>query len=282
VPSAALRLTGCFCHPREQCSYRGVGLLTHVACFCWRQFDGILSVALGFGPQRSRADPSLHPLLNWYPEIPKRTVLSQEVGLVTERGITTLRQSIKKVFYFGPWRLGRCGFRSYIFRPRLINGPEHIEVGNRTMICSHSWLSAITEYAGERFQPQLVFGDDVYVGRYACIVATQRITIEDGCVLSEHVYISDNSHGFSPIAGPIMKQRLFHKGGVRLGPHCFVGYRACILSGVQLGERCVVGANAVVTKSFPAFSMVGGIPAKLLKKYSPEADDWVSVEDTIA
>jgi len=75
---------------------------------------------------------------------------------------------------------------------------------------------------------------------------------------------------------------LFHKGGVRLGPHCFVGYRACILSGVQLGERCVVGANAVVTKSFPAFSMVGGIPAKLLKKYSPEADDWVSVEDTSA
>jgi len=49
------------------------------------------------------------------------------------------------------------------------------------------------------------------------------------------------------------------------------------MSGVTLGEHCVVGANSVVTRSFPAGSMVAGCPAKLVKAFSPEAGDWVSV-----
>jgi acetyltransferase-like isoleucine patch superfamily enzyme len=194
----------------------------------------------------------------------------------------TLRMVAKRILYPTPRNLRRCGSDSYILKPRLINGPENIELGDRTIILRHSWLSAISEYAGERFHPRLELGNDVYVGRYACIVATQSLRIEDGCVLSEHVYISDNAHGLSPKAGLIMKQKLTRKGEVHLGRHCFIGYRACILPGVQLGEHCIVGANSVVTKSFPAYSMVAGIPAKLIKVYSLDIDDWISVEGCIA
>jgi acetyltransferase-like isoleucine patch superfamily enzyme len=188
----------------------------------------------------------------------------------------------RKVVHFKPAKLGRCGYDSYILRPRLIDGPENIELGDRTIVLKDSWLSTITEYAGERFNPRLVFGNDVYVGRYACIVATLRMSIGDGCVLSEYVYITDSGHGLAPDAGLIMQQKLFNKGEVRLGPHCFIGYRACILPGVQLGERCIVGANSVVTRPFPAYSMVAGIPARLIKKYSTESRKWVPAEDLIA
>ena len=192
-----------------------------------------------------------------------------------------LREFARRIVHFTPFGLGRCGRESYIFRPRRIEGAENIELGDRTIINKHSWLCTIEGYANEQFQPRLVFGNDVYVGQYACIVATQNLTIGDGCVLSEHVYVTDNGHGLSPDAGLIMQQPLFRKGAVRLGSHCFLGYRACILPGVQLGEHCVVGANSVVTKSFPAYSMVAGVPAQLIKQFSRQANQWISVGDSI-
>jgi acetyltransferase-like isoleucine patch superfamily enzyme len=181
------------------------------------------------------------------------------------------------MFYPSPRGLRSRGNDSYILWPRLVDGAHNIELGARTIIHKHSWLSAISEYAGEQYRPRLVFGNDVYVGRYVCVVATGTLMIEDGCVLSEYVYITDHGHGLSPSSGPIMKQKLTTKGNVRLGACCFVGYRACILPGVQLGQHCIVGANSVVTRSFPAYSMVAGIPARVIKMYSNQSGEWEPV-----
>jgi acetyltransferase-like isoleucine patch superfamily enzyme len=79
-----------------------------------------------------------------------------------------------------------------------------------------------------------------------------------------------------------MQQKLAHKGEVRLGPNCFIGYHAIILPGVQLGAHCIVGANSVVTKSFPAYCMIAGVPAKLIKKYSYKVNKWLPIEGSVA
>jgi len=49
---------------------------------------------------------------------------------------------------------------------------------------------------------------------------------------------------------------------IEIGNNCWIGANAVILPGVKLAERCVVGAGAVVTKSFPADSIIVGVPAK--------------------
>ncbi len=173
----------------------------------------------------------------------------------------------------------RLGAGSVIGPPRVINGAEYIRVGDRTCISSDAWLSAYDQYAGVRYTPSLVIGDDVYIGGYACITCITSVVIGDGCVLSEFVYISDHRHGFDPGQGLIRYQPLVSRGEVQVGPHTFLGYQVCVLPGVTLGEHCVVGANSVVTHSFPAYSMVAGAPARLIKSYSREAGAWIPIHD---
>ncbi|MBN1270006.1 MAG: acyltransferase [Kiritimatiellae bacterium] len=52
---------------------------------------------------------------------------------------------------------------------------------------------------------------------------------------------------------------------IRIGARCWIGANAVILPGVELGEDVVVGAGAVVTKSFPAGSVVAGVPARVIR-----------------
>jgi len=53
---------------------------------------------------------------------------------------------------------------------------------------------------------------------------------------------------------------------VVLKRNCWIGAGATILSGVTVGENAIVGAGAVVTKDVEANTVVGGIPAKLIKR----------------
>jgi len=53
---------------------------------------------------------------------------------------------------------------------------------------------------------------------------------------------------------------------IRIGKACWIGANAVILPGVEIGDSSIVGAGAVVTKSFPAKSVVAGNPAKTIKR----------------
>lgn len=57
-----------------------------------------------------------------------------------------------------------------------------------------------------------------------------------------------------------------NKGDIVIGNDVWIGYEATILSGVTIGDGAIIGAKAVVTKDVPAYSVVGGVPAKEIKR----------------
>jgi lipopolysaccharide O-acetyltransferase len=168
------------------------------------------------------------------------------------------------------------GPEAKILRPRAIIGGEHLTIESSVFIHRHSTIYAIDQRGSQRFKPRIYIGTKCYIGVYATIIAVNEVTIEEYCVLSDYVFISDVAHGLDPLAGPILEQPLESKGPVRLGKGTFVGFRATIMPGVTLGSHCVVGSNSVVTRSFPAYSMLVGSPARCVKKFSVEEKCWKS------
>lgn len=57
-----------------------------------------------------------------------------------------------------------------------------------------------------------------------------------------------------------------NKGDIVIGNDVWIGYEAVILSGVRIGDGAIVGARSVVTKDIPPYTIVGGVPAKTIKK----------------
>lgn len=57
-----------------------------------------------------------------------------------------------------------------------------------------------------------------------------------------------------------------NRGDTVIGNDVWIGYEAVIMAGVTIGDGAIIGARAVVTKDVPAYAIVGGIPAKLIRK----------------
>ena len=65
-----------------------------------------------------------------------------------------------------------------------------------------------------------------------------------------------------------------NKGDIVIGNDVWIGYEAVIMSGVTIGDGAIIGTRAVVTKDVPPYTIVGGIPAKQIRKrYSDETID---------
>ncbi|HEY8899190.1 MAG TPA: acyltransferase [Chthoniobacterales bacterium] len=178
-------------------------------------------------------------------------------------------------YLFGPRGLARLGAGAIIRPPFDLNGRDRIEIGENTIILSHANICALSGYADASLDGRVIIGNRVYIGRRFYIGgAAKLIKIGDDCVLSENVSIFDNSHGLSPEGLAIMQQALEDIREVVIGDSSFIGINSVILPGVTLGKHCVVGAGSVVTKSFSDYSMVAGVPARLLKRYNLETHCW--------
>jgi acetyltransferase-like isoleucine patch superfamily enzyme len=115
----------------------------------------------------------------------------------------------------------------------------------------------------------LEIGRDSYIGMNSVLNGfAARLIIGSNVSIAQNVNIMVDS---GPNASPAM-QRVFpiEKGPVTIGNHCWIGASVIIMPNVNLGEFCIVAANSYVNASFPAFSIIGGIPARLIRSFTEE------------
>lgn len=121
-----------------------------------------------------------------------------------------------------------------------IQVPESVTIGNNVSLNDNVWIAANNDPHGS-----IVLGDNVLVGPFTII--------------------HSGNHNYESPEIPIVRQG-FRFSKIFIGEDVWIAARCTILSGVTIGKGSVIAAGSVVTKDILPFSIVAGVPAKVIGK----------------
>jgi acetyltransferase-like isoleucine patch superfamily enzyme len=91
------------------------------------------------------------------------------------------------------------------------------------------------------------------------------------------VRIADMNHGYEDVTQPISGQWMA-EAPIRIGDGSWLGHHVVVIPGVTIGRHVTVGAGSVVTDDLPDFSVAVGVPARVVKRWTP-GGSWESVTE---
>lgn len=178
--------------------------------------------------------------------------------------VWALRALIYKPFF------KHIGNMTYIGKPCFIEGRKRISVGNRTRIFPGIRMEAIG--SGE-----ISIGDNCAIEQNVHITSMgSNLVIGDNVTIAANTFITNLEHEYRDITKSVMDQGHILNETV-IGEGSFLGYGVSIQAGTKLGKHCVVGTGAVVKGEFSDYSVIVGIPGKVVKSFSSENNVWRKV-----
>ena len=143
---------------------------------------------------------------------------------------------------------------------------NNFELGDRSVIED---FSTINNGVGN-----VIIGHDSLIGMGNVIIGPIRIG--NNVIVAQNVVMSGLNHQYVDISIPISKQAIITKE-ITIEDDCWIAANAVITGGVTIGKHSVVAAGSVVTKSVPAYSIVAGNPARVIKKFNIQNNTWEKV-----
>ena len=113
----------------------------------------------------------------------------------------------------------------------------------------------------------LIVGDNCWIGKELCIFGNGLVTIGNNCDLAPCVTFSTGGHEIGDSKRRAGKGKIFN---ITVKDGCWVGTRVTIINSVIINESCVIGAGSLVNKNIEKSVIVGGVPAKIIRKIEGE------------
>jgi len=203
------------------------------------------------------------------------------IMLLTSKIPGALGVFLRSKFY--PMLLGSVGSGTVFGTNIVFRHPKKIHLGKNVVIDDNILIDAKgVDNSG------IKMGDDVFVGRntilsckdgdielydranigFNCyIFASNHVTVGEDVLIAGFTYIvGGGNYSLEKLDVPINQQYDFEgKGGVDIEHNVWIGAHVVILDGVKVGNGSVLAAGAIVSKDVPEMSIVGGVPAKVIK-----------------
>ena len=168
------------------------------------------------------------------------------------------------VWYFNLWSAIRVWGKIFIDKSSAVNKNSKIYVDGKLLKIGKN--TTIHEDVYIRLYGGFIsIGDNCSINPYCVIYGHGGLEIGSNVRIAAHCTIIPSNHIFDNINIPITEQgeKML---GIKIMDDVWIGTGVRVLDGVTIGQGSVIGAGSVVTKSIPDYSVVVGIPAKILKK----------------
>lgn len=154
-----------------------------------------------------------------------------------------------------------------IERHCIIDGyaSEKIALGNNAKIGAFSTLTSTSHFS--KYGKGLQMGDNSAIGDFTHFGAAGGIEIGNDVIMGSYISFHSENHNFSDPTRLIREQGVSSRG-IKIGNNIWVGAKVTFLDGCVVADNCVVAAGAVVNGVYPENSIIGGVPAKVIKTIS--------------
>ena len=139
---------------------------------------------------------------------------------------------------------------------------EKLVLEDNTKIGSFSKVLSTSHFS--KFGKGLKMGNNSAIGDYTHFGAPGGIEIGNDVIMGSYISFHSENHNFSDTTRLIREQGVTSKG-IKLGNNIWVGAKVTFLDGCVVGDNSVVAAGAVVNGIYPDNSVIGGVPARVIK-----------------
>jgi len=121
----------------------------------------------------------------------------------------------------------------------------------------------------------VIIGDRALIGLRCTVIGP--VQIGNDVLLAQNIVLSGQNHGYEDITMSIREQDSI-TSEIIIKDRAWIGANAVVVAGVTIGKHSIVAAGSVVTKDVPDYTIVAGNPAKGLKQYNAESQDWERIK----